>query len=167
MGEEIHYLVGIIHRIVMLQRVNCAYPPVNFFTKINIRSLGSKFESSDYDQGYAAEKLSGFCHPWKMHGIMNPIYEKENTIQEEMNMKNLTKEEAIERVRYELKSYIVAAGYTQKEAVEACADEFENWKPSDSNFSNKLDKGTFRYLDARQLAEVLGYEIIWRRRRDD
>ena len=51
--------------------------------------------------------------------------------------------------------------------MEACAAEFENWSPSDSNFSNKLEKGTFRYLDACQLAEILGYEIIWRRRRDD
>ena len=79
----------------------------------------------------------------------------------------MTNEEAIERVRCEIKSYIVAAGYTQKEAVEACAMEFEKWSPSDSNFSNKLDKGTFRYLQAKQLAEILGYEIIWRRRRDD
>ena len=82
-------------------------------------------------------------------------------------MKNLTKEEAIEHVKCEIKSYIVATGYTQKEAVEACADEFKNWSPSDSNFSNKLDRGSFRYLDARQLADVLGYEIVWRRRRDD
>ena len=52
----------------------------------------------------------------------------------------MTNEEAIERVRCEIKSYIVAAGYTQKEAVEACAMEFEKWSPSDSNFSNKLDK---------------------------
>ena len=51
--------------------------------------------------------------------------------------------------------------------VEACAMEFEKWSPSDSNFSNKLDKGTFRYLQAKQLAEILGYEIVWRRRRDD
>lgn len=81
-------------------------------------------------------------------------------------MKNLTKEEAIELVRYELKSYIVAAGYTQKEAVKACADEFENWTHSDSNFSNKQEKGTFRYVAARQLADVLGYEIIWQRKRE-
>ena len=82
-------------------------------------------------------------------------------------MKNLTKEEAIERVKCEIKSYTQATGYTQKEAVETCAAEFKNWSPSDSNFSNKLDRGSFRYLDARQLANVLGYEIIWRRRRDD
>ena len=73
----------------------------------------------------------------------------------------------VNRVKCDIQSHIVAAGYTQKEAVETCAAEFENWSPSDSNFSNKLEKGTFRYLDARQLAEILGYEIVWRRRRDD
>ena len=55
----------------------------------------------------------------------------------------------------------------QKEAVEACAMEFEKWSPSDSNFSNKLEKGTLRYLQAKQLAEILGYEIVWKKRRDD
>ena len=73
----------------------------------------------------------------------------------------------VNKVKCDIQSHIVAAGYTQKEAVEACASEFENWSPSDSNFSNKLDKGTFRYLQAKQLAEILGYEIVWRRRRDD
>ena len=59
-GEEIHCLMGKIYRMVMLQSVNCVSPPVNFFTEINIRSPDSKFESSAYDQDYAAEKLSGF-----------------------------------------------------------------------------------------------------------
>ena len=95
--------------------------------------------------------------------MMNTIYKKENVIQEVMNMTN---KEAIERVRCEIKSYIIAAGYNQKEAVEACAMEFEKWSPSDSNFSNKLEKGTLRYLQAKQLAEILGYEIVWQRRRD-
>ena len=44
----------------MLKTVNCVSPLVNFFTEINIRSPGSKFESSAYDQDCAAEKLSGF-----------------------------------------------------------------------------------------------------------
>ena len=148
----------------MLKTVNPAYQPMNFFTEFNIRSFGSKNEMFTYDQDYAAEKRTGFGAPGEMHETMNAIYEKENEIQEEMNMK---KEEAINRVRCAIKSYIVAAGYTQKEAVETCAAEFENWSPSDSNFSNKLEKGTFRYLDACQLAEILGYEIVWRRRRDD
>ena len=148
----------------MLKTVNPAHQPMNFFTEFNIRSFGSENEMFTCDQDYAGEKLSGFGVPQEIDIMMNPIYEKENVIQEVMNMTN---EEAIERVRCEIKSYIIAAGYTQKEAVEACAMEFEKWSPSDSNFSNKLDKGTFRYLQAKQLAEILGYEIVWKKRRDD
>lgn len=135
-----------------------------FFAEFSIRAFGSEIEMFTYDLGYAAKKLSGFGVPRKMQKIMNAIYEITNKIQEEMNVTN---EEAIKHIRYEIKSYIIAAGYTQKEAVEACAMEYEKWSPSDSNFSNKLDKGTFRYLQAKQLAEMLGYEIVWRRRRDD
>ena len=147
----------------MLKTVNPAYQPMNFFTEFNIRSFGSENEMFTYDQDYAAEKGNGFGAPGEMHETMNAIYEKENEIQEEMNM---TKEEAINRVRCEIKSYIIAAGYTQKEAVEACAVEY-GWSNSDSNFSNKLEKGTFRYLQAQQLAEILGYEIVWKKGRDD
>ena len=69
-------------------------------------------------------------------------------------------------IRNELKSYIVKEGMTMRELVDMLSFEY-GWSDSDSNFSNKLDKGTFRYLQAKQLAEVLGYEIVWRRRRDD
>ena len=72
----------------------------------------------------------------------------------------------VNRVKCDIQSHIIGAGFSQKEAVETCAAEY-GWSDSDSNFSNKLEKGTFRYLDARQLAEILGYEIVWRRRRDD
>lgn len=146
----------------MLKTVNPAYSPMNFFAEFNIGSFGGENEIFTFDQDYTGEKLNRFSVPQEIHLMMNPIYEKENVIQEVMNMTN---EEAIERVRCEIKSYIIAAGYNQKEAVEACSTEF-GWSDSDSNFSNKLEKGTFRYLQAKQLAEVLGYEIVWQRRRD-
>lgn len=69
-------------------------------------------------------------------------------------------------IAWEIKSHIMAAGYTQKEAVDACATEF-GWSDSDSNFSNKLKEQTLRYKEALELAQVLGYEIVWRKRRDD
>ena len=146
----------------MLKTVNPAYQPMNFFTEFNIRSFGGENEIFTCDQDYAGEKGNGFGVPQEIHIMMNSIYVKENVIQEVMNMTN---EEAIEQVRCEITSYIIAAGYNQKEAVEACSTEF-GWSDSDSNFSNKLEKGTFRYLQAKQLAEVLGYEIVWQRRRD-
>ena len=89
------------------------------------------------------------------------MYENKNVIQEEMNMKK-----NVNKVKCDIQSHIIAAGYTQKEAVEACAAKFDNWSPSDSNFSNKLDKQTLRYREVLQLAEILGYEIAWQRRRD-
>ena len=71
----------------------------------------------------------------------------------------------INKVKCDIQSHIIAAGYTQKEAVAACSDEF-GWSDSDSNFSNKLEKQTLRYSEVLQLAEILGYEIIWQQKRE-
>ena len=72
----------------------------------------------------------------------------------------------INRVRCDIQSHIIAAGYTQKEAVEACSAEY-GWSDSDSNFSTKLSDQTLRYREALELADVLGYEIVWQKRRDN
>ena len=72
----------------------------------------------------------------------------------------------VNRVKCDIQSHIIGAGYTQKEAVEAGAAEY-GWSDSDSNFSNKLEKQTIRYREVLELAEILGYEIVWQRRRDD
>ena len=71
----------------------------------------------------------------------------------------------INKVKCDIQSHIIAAGYTQKEAVEACSTEF-GWSDSDSNFSNKLEKQTLRYAEVLQLAEVLGYEIVWQQKHE-
>ena len=71
----------------------------------------------------------------------------------------------INKVKCDIQSRIIAAGYTQKEAVEACSAEF-GWSDSDSNFSNKLDKQTLRYKEVLQLADILGYEITWQQKRE-
>ena len=80
----------------MLKTVNSAYQPMNFFTEFNIGSFGSENEMLTCDQDYAGEKLSGFGITQKIHIVMKLIYEKENVIQEVMNMTNA---EAIEQVR--------------------------------------------------------------------
>ncbi len=71
----------------------------------------------------------------------------------------------INKVKCDIQSHIIAAGYTQREAVEACSVEF-GWSDSDSNFSNKLDKQTLRYKEVLQLADILGYEITWQQKRE-
>ena len=66
-------------------------------------------------------------------------------------------------LRNEIKSYIVRQGMTMQEVVDLLADEY-GWSDSVSNLSNKLQRESLRYTEAVQLAEVLGFEIVWRKR---
>jgi len=68
-------------------------------------------------------------------------------------------------LRNEIKSYIVRQGMTMQEVVDLLADEY-GWSDSVSNLSNKLQRESLRYTEAVQLAEVLGFEIVWRKRGD-
>ena len=63
-------------------------------------------------------------------------------------------------LRNEIKSYIVRQGMTMQEVVDLLRDE-HGWSDSVSNLSNKLQ----RYTEAVQLADALGYEIIWQKRK--
>ena len=66
-------------------------------------------------------------------------------------------------LRNEIKSYIGRQGMTMQEVVDLLADEYD-WSDSASNLSNKLKRESLRYTEAVQLAEVLGFEIVWRKR---
>ena len=68
-------------------------------------------------------------------------------------------------LRNEIKAYIVRNGCTMQEVVDLRADEY-GWSDSVSNLSNKLQRESLRYTEAVQLADVLGFEIVWRKRGD-
>ena len=65
-------------------------------------------------------------------------------------------------IRNEIKSIIVWEGVTMSEVVRRLAAEHD-WSGSVPNFSDKLRCETLRYSEALELAEVLGYEIIWQK----
>lgn len=69
-----------------------------------------------------------------------------------------------EAYRNEIKSYIVRAGMTMSELVEVLAAEY-GWSASVPSLSGKLCRGRLRYGEAVELADALGYEIVWQRRR--
>ena len=68
-------------------------------------------------------------------------------------------------LRNEIKSYIVHQGMTMQEVVDMLSDAY-GWSDSVSNLSNKLQRESLRYTEAVQLADVLGFEIVWRKRGD-
>ena len=69
-------------------------------------------------------------------------------------------------LRNQIKSYIVRTGCTMQEVVDLLADE-HGWSDSVSNLSNKLQRESLRYTEAVQLADALGYDIVWQKRRDN
>ena len=56
-------------------------------------------------------------------------------------------------------------GMTMQEVVDLLADEY-GWSDSVSNLSAKLQRESLRYREAVQLADVMGYDIVWKKRRD-
>ena len=68
-------------------------------------------------------------------------------------------------IRNEIKAQIIRAGYTMQEVVDQLHDEYR-WSDSVSNFSGKLQRESLRYREAVELADVLGYDIVWQKRRD-
>ena len=68
-------------------------------------------------------------------------------------------------VRNEIKAQIVRAGYTMQEVVDRLHEEYD-WSDSVSNLSAKLQRESIRYKEVVELADVLGYDLIWQKRRD-
>ena len=68
-------------------------------------------------------------------------------------------------LRNEIKSYIVRSGYTMQEVVDRLSEDY-GWSDSVSNLSNKLQRESLRYVEAVQLADALGYDLVWQKRRN-
>ena len=54
-------------------------------------------------------------------------------------------------------------GTTMSEVVRMLAFVY-GWSASVPNLSDKLKRGTLRYREAIELADVLGYDIVWQKR---
>ena len=69
-------------------------------------------------------------------------------------------------IRNEIKAQIVRAGFTMQELVDRLSDEYD-WSDSVTNLSAKLQRESIRYIEVVELADVLGYDIVWQKRRDN
>ena len=62
-------------------------------------------------------------------------------------------------VKNEIKSIIVRSGMTMQQVVDLLSEE-DGWSDSISNFSNKLSRGSLRYREALQIADVMGFPSL-------
>ena len=65
----------------------------------------------------------------------------------------------------EIKAQIIRAGFTMQEVCDRLHDDY-GWSDSVSNLSNKLRRESFRFREEVELADVLGYDIVWQRRKE-
>ena len=67
--------------------------------------------------------------------------------------------------RNEIKAHIVRAGFTMQEVLERLHDDY-GWSDSVSNLSNKLQRDSIRFREVVELADVLGYDLVWQKRKE-
>ena len=66
--------------------------------------------------------------------------------------------------RNEIKAQIIRAGYTMTTLLAELKSRY-GWSGSVSNLSNKLSRDSLRYREAAQIADVLGFDLVWLERR--
>ena len=69
-------------------------------------------------------------------------------------------------VRNEIKAYVIRTGMTMQQVVEELSDQY-GWSDSVANLSAKLQRESIRYKEVLELADVLGYDIVWQKRREN
>ncbi|MDO4976512.1 MAG: LLM class flavin-dependent oxidoreductase [Eubacteriales bacterium] len=67
-------------------------------------------------------------------------------------------------IRNEIKAKLVEEGVTMQEVLNRLKKRY-CWSNSISNLSGKLGRESLRYKEVIELADVLGYDIIWVKRR--
>lgn len=63
-------------------------------------------------------------------------------------------------IKNEIKSYIVKSGYSMTEIIDILNEKY-NRNDTVQNLSNKLARGTIRYSEAKEIADVIKCEIKW------
>ena len=97
-----------------------------------------------------------------MGATIQYIYFTTERIQKGKGNVNMSRSKA-ENCRNEVKAYITREGMTMTEVVELLADE-HGWSSSVPNLSGKLRRGSLRYTEAVELADVLGYDLVWQKK---
>lgn len=65
-------------------------------------------------------------------------------------------------VKNEIKSYIAKSGWTLTNIVkEMNKNRPESEKTTTQNISNKLSRGTIKYSECKEIADIIGFSIEW------
>lgn len=63
-------------------------------------------------------------------------------------------------IKNEIKGIIIQSGFTMSEVIDEINKKY-NRKDTLANLSGKLSRGTIKYRECLEIADILGYEIQW------
>lgn len=63
-------------------------------------------------------------------------------------------------LKNEIRSYMVKKGFSVQKVVDALNKKYGR-NDSGQNLTNKLHRGTLKYREALEIADVIGYKIEW------
>ena len=70
--------------------------------------------------------------------------------------------EVMTNIRNEVKSKLAESGYSLTDVVEQMnKNRDEDHKTTTQNISNKLSRGTIKYSEIKEIADIIGYKIKW------
>ena len=69
-------------------------------------------------------------------------------------------------IRNEIKSYISKSGWTLTQIVDILNKRHPDSPTTTQNISNKLSRGTIKYAEVKEIADIIGYQIEWLNKQD-
>lgn len=76
-------------------------------------------------------------------------------------------EQELNLIRNEVKSYIAQSGWTFTDIVKKMNESRpQETQTTTQNISNKLTRGTIKYNEIKEIAEIIGYQIAWVKKAD-
>lgn len=68
----------------------------------------------------------------------------------------------MENIRNEIKSYIAASGWSLVDIVARMNESrSKSEQTTPQNISNKLTRGTIKYSEVKEIAEIIGFKVVW------
>ena len=76
---------------------------------------------------------------------------------------NVDEAVASEELKRQIKSYVVAKGYTFEKLAKELNDKYGT-KDSKTGLSNKLARGSLRHIELLRILDILGYDFVVKQR---
>ena len=151
------------HQIVLLQTMHPVYETMGVFTVSDKIPRNSKVGYMPVWTEYRTRKNKLILEKadFSLFGVFAPLWSAEIAPNHKQNYGGFFNM----NVRNEIKAQIIRAGLTMQEVVDLLSDEY-GWSDSVSNLSAKLQRESIRYKEVLELAAVLGYDIVWQKRRE-